>query len=254
MLTNSSHLFLLGILLMPLTACRPAAHKVAPAETRIHPAASLMTTTLPWLALKDHFVATVGNNAGRGDAMGSLLVLADAMFAPHSRFPMHAHREMEILSIVLDGELTHRGTLGDGTRLPARSAQLISARDGMSHAEGNEGAASTRMLQLWFTPDTLGGAPVYFQRSFRERAGRQLIAGDATMPMRNSARVWWVDVQSGEDLSFETTSGRQGYLLAIDTALQMGGATLPQGTGIEVLRGQAQCKALSRGSLLWIEL
>lgn len=86
-----------------------------------HSLASLPTTTLPWLALRDHFIATVGANAGKGARMGPLLLLADATFAPRSRFPLHPHHEMEILSVVIEGSLSHHGDQAHGTTLGPRS-------------------------------------------------------------------------------------------------------------------------------------
>ncbi|MFY0570058.1 pirin family protein [Archangium lansingense] len=99
--------------------------KPAPAaDVRLRPLSSLPVTELPWLRLRDHFIATVGPQAGKGRPLGSLLVLADATFAPRSRFPLHPHREMEILSIVLSGELSHHGDQSHGATLRPREAQL----------------------------------------------------------------------------------------------------------------------------------
>ncbi|MEZ4248866.1 MAG: pirin family protein [Polyangiales bacterium] len=158
------------------------------------------SAALPWLSLRDHFVATVGPTSGTGPTLGALRVLADATFAPHSRFPIHGHAEVEILSIVLDGELSHHGDQAHGEVLRARSAQLISARDGMRHAEGNHLDRATRMLQIWFVPDSRGGAPAYFRRDFSAR-GRHRVAGDEGMPLRCAADVWWVDLEAGESTS-----------------------------------------------------
>ena len=160
----------------------------------IKPLSSLPTTTLPWLQVRDHFVATVGDRAGEGRALGSLLVLADATFAPRSRFPLHPHRDMEILSFVLEGELSHHGDQAHGKRLGEREAQLISARDGMVHAEGNDTDRPTRMLQIWFRPNQNGGAPRYFHRRV-ERGDREPLAGDEVAPLRCNAEVWHLEIK-----------------------------------------------------------
>ena len=97
------------------------------AQTTYRPLNSLPTTTLSWLTLRDHFVSTVGPNSGQGQPMGSLLVLADATFTAHSRFPLHPHQEMEILSIVLDGSLSHHGDQAHGATVPARPTQTYSS-------------------------------------------------------------------------------------------------------------------------------
>jgi quercetin 2,3-dioxygenase len=205
-----------GAQLLGLAAlgCSPSPKPAPVADVRLRPISSLPLTELPWLRLRDHFIATVGPSAGQGRPLGSLLVLADATFAPHSRFPLHPHREMEILSIVLSGELSHHGDQSHGATLRPREAQLISARDGMVHAEGNETDANTRMLQLWFTPTRHGGAPAYFRRSVPHaaRGGRHLVAGDEAMPLRSDAHVWWLDLAAGHHTAIEVAPGRAGYL------------------------------------------
>ncbi|XXF79704.1 pirin family protein [Myxococcaceae bacterium GXIMD 01537] len=224
------------------------------------PLASLPSTRLPWLSLRDHFIATVGASAGRGRPLGSMLVLADATFAPHSRFPLHPHEEMEILSIVLDGRLSHHGDQAHGATIGARSAQLISARNGMVHAEGNDTDAPTRMLQIWFRPDTHGGPPAYFSRDFPSR-GRQLIAGDDSMPLRCDARVWWLDLEPTKRERVIVPGGNRGYLLALDGPVNaVDGeqhrplAMLATGEGLQVDDGGFDVTAPAACSALWIEV
>lgn len=230
------------------------------ARVRHHPLAPLPTTTLPWLSLRDHFVATVGPHAGRGKPFGPLLVLADATFAPRSRFPLHAHEEMEILSIVLDGELSHHGDQAHGASLPARSAQLISARRGMTHAEGNETDRPTRMLQIWIEPDARGGPPAYYQRELSTR-GRQIVAGDDVMPLLSDARVWWIDLAAGGRENVSVAADRQGYLLALDGEVSIVEPTsrkaalaLAAGDGLEVGEGTVEVHAQKPCAILWLDV
>lgn len=221
---------------------------------------SLLTTTLSWLSLRDHFVATVGANAGRGRPLGPLLVLADATFAPHSRFPLHPHEEMEILSIVLDGELSHHGDQAHGATLSARSAQLISARSGMMHAEGNDTDSPTRMLQIWFQPDTRGGPPAYFRRDLATR-GRQRVAGDSVMPLRCDASVWWLGFAAEGSERLSVIGNRRGYLVALDGPLRVTDsdrheavAALAIGEGLAVDAGDLEVTASAPCSALWIDV
>jgi len=225
-------------------------------EVHIRPRSALPRTELPWLRLHDHFVATVGPSAGTGRPMGPLLVLADATFAPRSRFPIHPHRDMEILSIVLRGELSHHGDQSHGATVRTREAQLISARDGIVHAEGNDTDSDTRMLQIWFRPDALGGTPAYFQREVpvATNGGRMPVAGDAQLPLRCDARVWWQDFASGQEFVFEVAPGRAGYLLALDAPLRLsGGRMLEVGDGADV-RGGVVVAAAAAASALWIDV
>ncbi len=217
-----------------------------------HPRATLPATTLPWLGLRDHFVATVGERAGQGAPLGSLLVLADATFAPRSRFPLHPHRDMEILSVVVDGELSHHGDQAHGARLRARGAQLISARDGMFHAEGNDTDEPCRMLQLWIEPSAHGGAPAYFQRT-AQGPGATLLAGDAGMPLRADVKVWWLDV-GPTPTTLEVGPRRVGYLLALTGPVRVAqGPSLETGDGATV-RGPVTLDAPTQGAVLWVDV
>jgi redox-sensitive bicupin YhaK (pirin superfamily) len=223
------------------------------------PASSLPGTELPWLSLRDHFVATVGPRAGEGRPLGSLLVLADATFAPRSRFPLHPHKEVEILSIVVDGSLSHHGDQAHGASLGPRSAQLISARDGMVHAEGNDTDRPTRMLQLWFQPDTHGGAPAYFSRRLGA-AGRQLVAGDGDMPLRADARVWWISVLPDAAEPVVVPPGRRGYILSlvgpicVRSTSDGASVLLETGDGAELAPGEFALTAGAGGAALWVDV
>lgn len=221
------------------------------ARTQHRPLSSLPTTMLSWLSLKDHFIATVGPSAGQGSRRGPLLVLADATFEPHSRFPLHPHRDMEILSVVLTGTLSHHGDQAHGATMPPRSAQLISSRDGIFHAEGNDTDTQTRMLQIWFEPTSRGGAPAYFQRDLTAK-GRQLIAGDDVMPLRCDAKVSWIDLEAGKPEALEIATGRHGYLLALDGEVNAG-TTLAAGDGLDVEPGALTVTASTSCAVLWID-
>jgi hypothetical protein len=214
--------------------------------------ATLPLTTLSWLSLRDHFIATVGPHAGRGQRLGPLLVLADATFAPQSRFPLHDHADMEILSIVLDGELSHHGDQQHGARLARREAQLISARDGILHAEGNDTDTPTRMLQLWFEPTTRGGKPAYHCRDIPR--GRGLIAGDEVVPLRCDAKVHWLDLEQGDLVDLAVAPGRVGYLVALDAPLRAGETRMSTGEGLEVRGGQFALSSEGPASALWLDL
>lgn len=246
-----------GMLGLTVIGCS-APRKVAPmTDLRLRPLPSLPATELPWLRLRDHFVATVGPSAGRGAPLGSLLVLADATFAPRSRFPLHPHKEMEILSIVLNGELSHHGNQAHGATLRPREVQLISARDGIVHAEGNDTDTDTRMLQLWFAPNRHGGEPAYFQRAVPQTSagGRHPIAGDEAVPLRSDARVWWLDLAAGREQSIEVAPGRAGYLLSLDAPLTLGGGErLAPGEGAELHRGGTTVRASQPANALWIDV
>lgn len=235
---------LLGLAALSCTRKEP----VMTARLDHRPHARLPSTTLSWLALRDHFVATVGPSAGQGKPLGPLLVLADATFAPGSRFPLHPHREMEILSVVLDGELSHHGDGAHGSVIKARGAQLISSRDGIVHAEGNDTATPTRMLQIWISPTTFGGPPAYFYRQLPETPGHHLVAGDAGMPLRAKAQVWWLDVRGEQQLE----SPGESYLVALAGAVRVGAQALAVGDGVTL--GAGTFSLAGEGAVLWLKV
>ncbi len=243
-----------GVLVGAATALSGCKSGDRPVPSLVHrPTSSLPATTLPWLSLRDHFVATVGPSAGQGRPLASLLVLADATFAPRSRFPLHPHQEMEILSIVIDGTLSHHGDQAHGATLAPRSAQLISAREGIVHAEGNNTDSPTRMLQLWFQPDRQGGAPAYFSRQLGG-VGRELVAGDEQMPLRADAKVWWLSVPPDSPTPLAVPPGRRGYLLALAGPLRVATTTLETGDGAELGPGEFVLSAGGPRSALWVDL
>lgn len=190
----------------------------------------------------------------QGGRLGPLLVLADATFAPRSRFPLHPHQEMEILTVVVDGEVSHHGNQAHDNVVRARGAQLISARNGMVHAEGNDTDFPTRMLQIWFEPNTRGGEAAYFERSLPDEPGRHLVAGDEGMPLRADAKVEWIDLGSGETATLYVAEGRAGYLLGLHGRAESGSVELNPGDGAEISVGETTWTSKEVASLLWIDV
>lgn len=229
-------------------------------ELRHRPLASLPSTELSWLRLHDHFIATVGPRAGEGSRLGPLYVLADATFSPRSRFPVHPHRDVEILSLVVDGELSHHGDQANDAVVRGREAQLISARDGIVHAEGNVTDVPTRMLQIWFAPDARGGTPLYRSRTLppARGPGRHLVAGDEGMPLRTDAKVWWLDLGAQSETTLEVAPGRGGYLLALTGPVQLDAgdvqAKVATREGTEVRPGTFTVRAHAETAVLWIDV
>lgn len=219
---------------------------------RTRPQSSLPRTELSWLKLSDHFIATVGPSSGQGRPLGPLLVLADATFAPRSRFPIHPHRDMEILSVVVDGELSHHGNQAHDAVIKPRAAQLISARNGMVHAEGNDLDRPTRMLQIWFSPNQRGGEAAYFDRQLPTERGRHLVAGDEGMPLRCDARVWWIDLDGKS--SIDVQPGRRGYLIALEGPVRAGESVLKTGDGAEIDAGELALDSEGKGAVLYIDI
>lgn len=114
---------------------------------------------------------------------------------PEAGFPTHSHRDMEILSYVLAGELAHKDSEGNVVRLPAGELQLLSAGSGIRHSESNPLAArKLRFLQIWLLPNQLDQPPSYQQRRFARTPGLVLIASpdgaEGSFQLRQDARIF----------------------------------------------------------------
>jgi quercetin 2,3-dioxygenase len=236
------------VLVLGAASCRK---EVPVAVVEVRPQSSLPATKLDWLSLRDHFVATVGPSAGQGAPLGPLLVLADATFAPRSRFPLHPHRDMEILSVVVSGEMSHHGDGANGMTVKPRGVQLISSRNGMRHAEGNDTASDVRMLQIWIQPTTTGGDAAYFYRQLPDAKGRHLVAGDEGMPLRNDVKVWWLDVDGAQRVS--VSPGRKGYAIGLTGAPRVGETALQPGDGA-VVSSAGEVQFSGAGAVLWLDV
>ena len=138
---------------------------------------------------------------------GALRFWNDDEIAPNSGFPPHAHANMEIITYVRDGAVSHRDSLGNTGRIVAGDVQVMSAGTGIRHAEFNLEPQTTRIFQIWIKPKADGGAPAWGTKPFpkRDRAGRfvTLASGFETdadaLPIRTEARVLGATLNSGSE-------------------------------------------------------
>ena len=134
----------------------------------LRPAAERGTTRLAWLDGRHSFSFGEYHDP-QWMQWSALRVLNDDRVAPGGGFPTHPHRDMEILTWVLDGALEHRDSMGTGAVIHPGEAQLMSAGTGVTHSEFNHSkTAPVRLLQIWFPPRTRGLLPGYQQRPFAD--------------------------------------------------------------------------------------
>lgn len=224
---------------------------MSPSTITVQRRAELPFTDLGWVRMWDHFVATVGPRSGTGRPFGPLLVLADATFAPRSSFPQHPHREMEILSIVLDGELTHTEP---GVEVPIAPGgmQVMSAREGVVHAEANRTDRDVRMLQLWLEPHTFGGKATY--RGVPPVSTTPGLHRFEVGALRQDASLFLGRLESERPLELELPAGRMGYLLVADGDVVVNGARLGAGDGAMAQAGKVRLEASGPARVVVIEL
>ncbi|WP_375429180.1 pirin family protein, partial [uncultured Sphingomonas sp.] len=129
------------------------------------PLAEIGGGDLGWLKAKHHF-AIGGHGNPAHVAVGNLFVLNDDEIAPKAGFPQHPHADIEIISYVRDGVLTHEDSIGNKGHTQAGDVQVMSAGTGIRHSEYNEQDVPTRMFQIWLRPRTGGGEPRWDTRAF----------------------------------------------------------------------------------------
>lgn len=205
-----------------------------------------------WLDARHHFSFAAYHDPARM-GWGALRVWNDDTIAPRSGFPPHPHADMEIITYVREGAISHRDSLGNEGRTAAGDVQVMSAGTGITHAEFNLEADATRIFQIWIIPDSRGGVPAWGARPFPtgERAGRfvALASGFAAdtdaLPLRAQARVLGATLRAGQSAEYALGEGRYAYLVLAKGSIELNGVRLEARDGAAVrdeplLRATAQ--------------
>ncbi|HEV3438721.1 MAG TPA: pirin family protein [Gemmata sp.] len=172
----------------------------------------------------------------------ALRVINDDRVAPGGGFPTHPHRDMEILTCVLSGQLEHRDSMGNGEVIHAGEWQAMTAGTGIQHSEFNPSRTQpVHLLQIWVFPDRKGHKPVYQQKSFSdsEKAGRwQLVAssdgGDGSLIIHQDARVYVAKLDRGQTVRHDLVRGRAAYLHLATGSATVNGEKVIAGDGIAI--------------------
>ncbi len=192
-----------------------------------------------WLKARHHFMATAdGNPAHR--SLGALVIWNDDEIAPGTGFPMHGHENMEIVSYVLEGAVSHRDSVGGQGRTEAGDVQAMSAGTGIRHEERNAGSVPLRLFQIWLRPRKNGGRPNWGTRPFpkSDRAGQWVVLasgmpGDENaLPIRANARVLGATLKAGQSLRQFCSDTRHGYLVPVLGAVSVNGERVEAGDGV----------------------
>lgn len=166
---------------------------------------------------------------------GALRVFNDDVVQPGQGFGRHGHRDMEIISYVLEGELAHADSLGTQHVLRPGEVQVMSAGSGIMHSEFNGSETDpVHFLQLWILPRTRGSAPRWDQRGFGSRAGKLLpVVSSGSIPdtltIDQDAAIYLSELASGQEVTHPLASGRKAYLFVMKGAVDLNGKTLNTG-------------------------
>src|SRR5277367_2177196 len=194
------------------------------------PFATLGGANHGWLNAKHHFSFANYYDPDRMN-LGGLRVWNDDEIAPGTGFPAHPHSDMEIITYVRKGAITHQDSLGNKGRTEAGDVQVMSAGTGIAHSEFNLEDTPTTLFQIWILPNRAGQAPSWGARPFPkgDRSGKfvTLASGfdsDAdALPIRTDARVVGATLKAGETAEYSLGSERHGYLVPATGAVEIDG-------------------------------
>ncbi|ACG79029.1 conserved hypothetical protein [Phenylobacterium zucineum HLK1] len=214
-----------------------------------------------WLRARHHF-SFAGYHDPARMGWGPIRVWNDDEIAPRSGFPPHPHADMEIVTYVREGAITHQDSLGNQGRTAAGDVQVMSAGSGIRHAEYNLEPETTKIFQIWILPTSRGGAPSWGARPFPkgDRAGRfvTLASGlpgdDEALPIRTDARVAGATLRAGETAEYVLGAGRHAYLVPAAGSVEVNGVRLDARDGAAV-RDEAvlKVKALEDAEVVLVD-
>jgi quercetin 2,3-dioxygenase len=207
------------------------------------PFASLGKFDADWLKARYHFSFSGYRNGERMN-WGALRVWNDDTIQPKTGFPPHPHADMEIITYVRTGAISHQDSLGNRGRTEAGDVQVMSAGAGVTHAEYNLEDVETTLYQIWITPKERGGKPFWGAAKFpkHERAGAlvTLASGYAAdqesgaLPLRQDARILAATLEPGQSASYELGAGRHAYLALAKGAASVNGIPLDARDGAAI--------------------
>ncbi|QNK00973.1 pirin family protein [Dyella telluris] len=194
-----------------------------------------------WLNAKHHFSFANYHDQSRM-GWGALRVWNDDTIAAQTGFPPHPHADMEIITYVREGAITHQDSLGNKGRTVAGDVQVMSAGTGITHAEYNLEQGDTQIFQIWIIPDQHGKAPSWGTKPFPigDRSGRFVTLASGfkedtdALPLRTDARVLGATLKAGETAEYEIDSQRFAYLVPAKGRIDVNGVQLDARDGAAI--------------------
>jgi len=193
----------------------------------------------------------------------SLRVINEDWVAPGEGFPLHPHRDMEIITYVLEGALEHKDSLGTGAVILPGDGQRMSAGTGIRHSEFNHSAKEpVHLLQIWIMPDKLGQKPGYEQKSFpaEEKQGKlRVIASpdgqDGSVTIHQDTRLYVSLLEPGQEVKHDLGKGRAAWLQVAKGGVEINGEKLNQGDGAAITNeNKLNIKGVENAEVLLFDL
>jgi redox-sensitive bicupin YhaK (pirin superfamily) len=195
-----------------------------------------------WLKARHHFVVTAEGNRANGP-LGPLIVWNDDEIAPGTGFGLHSHMDMEIVTYVRQGAVTHDDSVGNVGRTIAGDVQVMSAGTGIRHAERNRDQVALKLFQIWLLPRQRGATPRWDSRKFpkADRAGRlvELASGEPknaeTLLIGADARVMGATLLARTEINHAPDRYRHTYLAPAQGVIIVNGRRVAVGDGIAAI-------------------
>lgn len=214
-----------------------------------------------WLDTKHHFSFADYYDPDRVH-WGNLRVWNDDEIAPGTGFPLHPHRDMEIITYVREGAISHQDDHGNRGRTEAGDVQVMSAGTGIRHSEYNLEKEPAKIFQIWIIPEERGGTPRWAAQPFPkgERAGRfvTLASGkpgdEEALKIRANARLVAATLKAGESARYAPEAGRHLYLVPAKGAVEVNGTRLGERDGAAIRdEAEIEVKALEDAEVVLVD-
>ena len=217
-------------------------------------------SNLGWLKSIFHFSFAEYFNIDNMN-FGVLRVINDDLIEGNTGFDLHPHKDMEIVSYVVDGELTHGDTMGNKNTISRGHVQYMSAGTGVYHSEHNLGDSTARLLQIWVIPDKKGYKPAYGDYRFnwddRKNKWLNIVSskdGDAAIKINQDANFYVVELDEGKEIDFQVGFNRQAYLVQIEGNSTINNLELNERDALEIIEEDILIKADKKSHILVIEM
>jgi redox-sensitive bicupin YhaK (pirin superfamily) len=212
---------------------------------QLRPFDSLGAFRNEWLNAHHHF-SFGGYHDPERMGLGRLRVWNDDEVAPGTGFDPHPHRDMEIVTYIREGAITHRDNLGNEGRTEAGDVQVMHAGTGITHAEYNQEKIPTRLFQIWIMPDKRGVAPGWGTRTFPKgtvngdclsvlASGRPSDAQSDALPLNADAAVLAGTLAEGQTTELVLAPGRAAYLVPVNGAVTVNGVVAQARDGVAIV-------------------
>jgi len=191
----------------------------------------------------------------------SLRVLNEDRIAPNGRFPMHDHRDMEILTYVIEGAIQHRDSMGHTTLVKAGEFQIMSAGSGVTHSEENPSSSDPlHLLQVWIRPSERGLTPRYEQAEFHDRTNalRRVVSATGesdSLRINQDVEIHSAILESGASLMHDLDPDRHAWIQIVRGSIEVGETVLNAGDSVSISNeATVSVSALERSEFLLFDL